>query len=151
MSEAGKALDFLKDNGVNVNVGTLVATIVILFILLIVFFSKYYPKITEWNDKRTQKKLDQAKEHQQLIDVVKKQQEHDKQFGEIMTMINGLSGSLGEISTKLDRDYDGHRVTLSVLLDIVECMQASTSPEECARQAQSKINGYIGHGKLPLQ
>lgn len=151
MAEAEKALSWFEKFNVNVSIGTLVATIVVLFVLAYVFFTKYYPKINQGLGARAQRQIEKEKEKQHIQEMEQTQKEQGKQIDQMFSMLKDLSSNVGKLSNQLDRDYNGHRVTLSVLLDIVECMQATTSPEECARQAQSKINGYLGNGTLPLQ
>lgn len=151
MEQAGKVLSWFEKANIPVSVGTVIATIAVLAVLAYVVLTKYYPAANRQISSRVTKQMEKEKKDKQLQEVLSKQKDQEEQMGQILETLAKMSGSMEELKKGMESSMNGHKVTLSVLLDIVECMQAATSPEECARQAQSKINGYFGTGKLPLQ
>ena len=151
MEQIGKVLGWFEKANISVSPGTLLATLAVLVVLAWVFYSKYYPQLKNGMDLRVKRQMDKEQKIQEIKRMMEKQKTHDEQMANMFTLLQDLSSSVHALSNQLEANSNGHKVTLSVLLDIIECMQATTSPSECARRAQSKINRYLGNGNLPLQ
>lgn len=150
MDNAGKVIDAVeKVTAQTVSVATIIAGILVLFIMALFFYNKIWPSIKNKYDESVKRKIEEKDEHSKLEAVVQKQKEHDDQFDEMIGMVKGLSANIDKLSDKLSMISGENKVSISVLLDIVECMQAKTSPEECARRAQISVNAYYREGKIP--
>ena len=150
MDEAEKIVETVeKISEKPVDHTTIIAAIIVFVVLLWMFYVKIWPVIKKKYDDSVQKKVEENNEHKKLEEVTKKQEEHDKQFQEMIGTIRKVSKSVDNISDQLTDVLGENKLTLSVLLDIVECMQNKTSPEECAKKAQGSINKYYREGKVP--
>ena len=150
MSDAEKVIKTVEEISGPVSIPTIIAAILILFVLFLVFYNKVWPIIKSHTDAKIKSRIETEKSKEQLKEIISKQETHDSQFEEMVSMVKKLSSDVEKVSEQLSDLSGGNRITLSVLLDIIDCMQASTSPDECARRAQGKINAYLGAGRLPL-
>ena len=66
-----------------------------------------------------------------------------------MGLVKTMSENVDKMSRQVSSISGETKVSISVLLDIVECMQAKTSPDECAQRAQRNVNAFYREGKLP--
>lgn len=151
MADANKVIQTVEKLGGDVSTATVIAAIAAFIMLLYVFYTKHYPVYSSSVEKRVNKRMDIERQKQQVQKVIDDQKNLDQKFNDMYEMVKELSESVKHVDNKLEGIVDGHKVTWSVLLDIVECMQAKTSPEECASRAQSKINSYIGSGFRNVQ
>lgn len=150
MGEAEKVIDAVeKATGQTVSLSTIIAGIGIILIIALYFYNKLWPIIKGKYEASVSRRIKEKTEHDKLEAVVAKQEEHDAQFEEMIGMVKDLSANIDKLSDKLSMISGENKVSISVLLDIVECMQAKTSPEECARRAQISVNAYYREGKIP--
>ena len=150
MEDADKVIQAVEElSESTVSVPTIIAGVLAIVAILLWAHKQIWPIIKEKYDKSVDKKIKEKEEHGKLESVAKKQEEHDKQFEEMLAMIKGLTVSVENVSNQLSGISGENKLTLSVLLDMIECMQAKTSPDECAKRAQSSINTYYREGKLP--
>ena len=150
MGDAEKVIETVEElSGSTVSVPTIIAGVLAVIAILLWAHKQIWPIIKEKFEKSVNDRVEENTQHEKLESVAKKQEEHDKQFDEIMEMIKNLGTSMETVSNQLSGISGENKLTLSVLLDMIECMQAKTSPEECAKRAQSSINTYYREGKLP--
>lgn len=150
MGDAEKVIDVVeKTTGQTVSLPTIVAVIGVILIIALYFYNKLWPIIKGRYDASVKRSVKEKEEHDKLEAVVAKQEEHDAQFEEMIGLVKNLSDNIDKLSDKLSMISGENKVSISVLLDIVECMQAKTSPEECARRAQMSVNAYYREGKIP--
>ena len=150
MGETGKVIDAVeKATNQPVSVSTVIASIAVLFIIGMFIYNKIWPIIKAKYEEKVKQRLNEKEKHDKLEFVVSKQKEHDDQFEEMIGMVKALSANVDKLSNQLSMISGENKVSISVLLDIVECMQAKTSPEECARRAQKIVNDYYRGGTLP--
>ena len=150
MSDAGKAVEAVeKVTGQPVSVSTVIAVFAVLLALFLFVYYKIWPIVKAKYENSVNKKIKEKDDHDKLDSVIQKQKEHDDQFGEMVKTIRSISENVDKLGNQLAVISGENKVSISVLLDIVECMQAKTSPEECARRAQKSVNAYYREGKLP--
>lgn len=148
--DAGKVIEKVEEiSGSQVSVPTIIAGALAVIAILLWAYKQIWPMVKDRFEKSVEKKLHETEERKDVESVMKKQEEHDKQFTEMMDMMKSMTADIGKLSDQLKGISGENKLTLSVLLDMIECMQAKTSPEECAQRAQSNINSYYRDGKLP--
>lgn len=134
-----------------VSIGTLIATVCVALFLFWAFYTKILPRLKQGVEEKVQKKLekrDQA-EHIQKLDAWR--EEHMKFSKEMHEALTSVGKSVDAITQMLEKQNDANITTMSVLLDIVECMQTGSDADECARRAQSRINQYFLSQGMNLQ
>lgn len=149
MSDAEKVVNAIEKNIGPVSFSTVIAVICLLFILFMFFYTKIWPLIQAQYKNRLQKAIQKEKEKTQISEIVSKQGEHESQLTSMMNLIQGISDNVDKMSRQVNSISGETKVSISVLLDIVECMQAKVSPEECAQRAQRNVNAFYREGKLP--
>lgn len=149
MGDAEKVVKAVEENVGPVSVATVIAAIGVLFVLFMFFYSKIWPIIKTQYQKRLDKALQREKEKTQIAEIVSKQETHDKQFESMLKLVQNVSDNVDKMSHQVASLSGETKVSISVLLDIVECMQAKTSPDECAQRAQRNVNAFYREGKLP--
>lgn len=150
MDEAEKIVETVeKISEEHVNPSTIIAVLILAVVLLWAFYTKVWPHIRKALEDNVQKRLEEENEHQKLENVEKGLEAHDAQLEDVAVMMRGVAKSVDEISKQLSGIAGENKLTLSVLLDMIECMQDKTSPEECAKRAQASINKYYREGQVP--
>lgn len=150
MGDAEKAISGIeKITGESVSWPTIIACVVVILAALLWIYKQIWPFFKERIDSNVSKRMKEKEEHDKVDAIEKKQQEQAEQFCEMVEMMKALTASVGQVSKQLDGISGENKLTLSVLLDMIECMQNKTSPEECAKLAQSNINTFYREGKLP--
>lgn len=135
--------------GQEVSWPTIIACIAVVLASLLWIYKQIWPIIKGKIDKSMKKTMEEKAQNERLEALEKKQEEQEKQFGQMADMMKNIAASVGKVSEQLDGISGENKLTLSVLLDMIECMQNKTSPEECAKLAQSNINLFYREGKLP--
>lgn len=135
--------------GQEVSWPTIIACIAVVLASLLWIYKQIWPIIKGKIDKNMEKTMAEKAQNERLETLEKKQEEQEKQFGQMADMMKDIAASVGKVSEQLDGISGENKLTLSVLLDMIECMQNKTSPEECAKLAQSNINLFYREGKLP--
>ena len=150
MGETEKIIQAVEEvSGQNVSVPTLIAGGLALIAIFLWVYKQIWPIIRGRFDAKVQKRVQEENAKEKLKELEANQAEQEKQFGEMVGMMKDLTASMGNVSQQLSGISGENKLTLSVLLDMIECMQAKTSPEECAKRAQASINAYYREGKLP--
>lgn len=150
MDNAEKVAETIENvSGNQVDMTTMIAAFVFALVVLWAFYTKIWPHIKKAFEDKLQKKIDEETEHNKIESVEKKQEEYEAQLEDVAVMIRGLTKSVESIGQQLSGISGENKLTLSVLLDMIECMQDKTSPEECAKRAQSSINKYYREGQVP--
>lgn len=135
--------------GQEVSWPTIIACIAVVLASLLWIYKQIWPIIKGKIDKSMEKTMAEKAQNERLEELGKKQEEQEKQFSQMADMMKDIAASVGKVSEQLDGISGENKLTLSVLLDMIECMQNKTSPEECAKLAQSNINLFYREGKLP--
>lgn len=135
--------------GQEVSWPTIIACIAVVLASLLWIYKQIWPIIKGKIDKSMEKTMAEKAQNERLEALEKKQEEQEKQFSQMADMMKDIAASVGRVSEQLDGISGENKLTLSVLLDMIECMQNKTSPEECAKLAQSNINLFYREGKLP--
>ena len=135
--------------GQEVSWPTIIACIAVVLASLLWIYKQIWPIIKGKIDKSMEKTMAEKAQNERLEELGKKQEEQEKQFSQMADMMKDIAASVGRVSEQLDGISGENKLTLSVLLDMIECMQNKTSPEECAKLAQSNINLFYREGKLP--
>lgn len=135
--------------GQEVSWPTIIACIAVVLASLLWIYKQIWPIIKGKIDKNMKKTMEEKAQNERLEALEKKQEEQEKQFSQMADMMKDIAASVGRVSEQLDGISGENKLTLSVLLDMIECMQNKTSPEECAKLAQSNINLFYREGKLP--
>jgi hypothetical protein len=135
--------------GQEVSWPTIIACIAVVLASLLWIYKQLWPIIKGKIDKNMEKTMEEKAQNERLEALEKNQEEQEKQFGQMADMMKDIAASVGKVSEQLDGISGENKLTLSVLLDMIECMQNKTSPEECAKLAQSNINLFYREGKLP--
>lgn len=135
--------------GQEVSWPTIIACIAVVMASLLWIYKQIWPIIKGKIDKSMEKTMAEKAQNERLEELGKKQEEQEKQFSQMADMMKDIAASVGRVSEQLDGISGENKLTLSVLLDMIECMQNKTSPEECAKLAQSNINLFYREGKLP--
>jgi hypothetical protein len=135
--------------GQEVSWPTIIACIAVVMASLLWIYKQIWPIIKGKIDKSMEKTMAEKAQNERLEELGKKQEEQEKQFSQMADMMKDIAASVGKVSEQLDGISGENKLTLSVLLDMIECMQNKTSPEECAKLAQSNINLFYREGKLP--
>ena len=135
--------------GQEVSWPTIIACIAVVLASLLWIYKQIWPIIKGKIDKSMEKTMAEKEQNERLEELGKKQEEQEKQFSQMADMMKDIAASVGRVSEQLDGISGENKLTLSVLLDMIECMQNKTSPEECAKLAQSNINLFYREGKLP--
>lgn len=135
--------------GKEVSWPTIIACIAVVLASLLWIYKQIWPIIKGKIDKSMEKTMAEKAQNERLEEFGKKQEEQEKQFSQMADMMKDIAASVGRVSEQLDGISGENKLTLSVLLDMIECMQNKTSPEECAKLAQSNINLFYREGKLP--
>lgn len=135
--------------GQEVSWPTIIACIAVVLASLLWIYKQIWPIIKGKIDKNMEKTMEEKAQNERLEALEKNQEEQEKQFGQMADMMKDIAASVGKVSEQLDGISGENKLTLSVLLDMIECMQNKTSPEECAKLAQSNINLFYREGKLP--
>lgn len=149
MGDAEKVVKAVEDNMGPVSVATIVAAIGIAFVLFMFFYTKVWPIIKSQYQHRLEKALQREKEKNQIAEIVEKQEKYEEQMESMMGLVKTMSENVDKMSRQVSSISGETKVSISVLLDIVECMQAKTSPDECAQRAQRNVNAFYREGKLP--
>lgn len=135
--------------GQEVSWPTIIACIAVVLASLLWIYKQIWPIIKGKIDKSMEKTMAEKAQNERLEELGKKQEEQEKQFSQMADMMKDIAASVGRVSEQLDGISGENKLTLSVLLDMIECMQNKTSPEECAKLAQNNINLFYREGKLP--
>lgn len=135
--------------GQEVSWPTIIACIAVVLASLLWIYKQIWPIIKGKIDKSMEKTMAEKAQNERLEEFGKKQEEQEKQFSQMADMMKDIAASVCKVSEQLDGISGENKLTLSVLLDMIECMQNKTSPEECAKLAQSNINLFYREGKLP--
>ena len=135
--------------GQKVSWPTIIACIAVVLASLLWIYKQIWPIIKGKIDKSMEKTMAEKAQNERLEELGKKQEEQEKQFSQMADMMKDIAASVDRVSEQLDGISGENKLTLSVLLDMIECMQNKTSPEECAKLAQSNINLFYREGKLP--
>lgn len=135
--------------GQEVSWPTMVACIAVVLAVALWIYKEIWPIIKGRVDKSVENRMKEKEQDERMEAIEKKQEEQEKQFGQMAEMMKDIAASVGKVSEQLDGISGENKLTLSVLLDMIECMQNKTSPEECAKLAQSNINLFYREGKLP--
>lgn len=135
--------------GQEVSWPTIIACIAVVLASLLWIYKQVWPIIKGKIDKSMEKTMAEKAQNERLEALEKNQEEQEKQFSQMADMMKDIAASVGRVSEQLDGISGENKLTLSVLLDMIECMQNKTSPEECAKLAQSNINLFYREGKLP--
>lgn len=135
--------------GQEVSWPTIIACIAVVLASLLWIYKQIWPIIKGKIDKSMEKTMAEKAQNERLEELGKKQEEQEKQFSQMADMMKDIAASVDRVSEQLDGISGENKLTLSVLLDMIECMQNKTSPEECAKLAQSNINLFYREGKLP--
>lgn len=135
--------------GQEVSWPTIIACIAVVLASLLWIYKQIWPIIKGKIDKNMKNTMEEKAQNERLEALEKKQEEQEKQFSQMADMMKDIAASVGKVSEQLDGISGENKLTLSVLLDMIECMQNKTSPEECAKLAQSNINLFYREGKLP--
>lgn len=135
--------------GQEVSWPTIIACIAVVLASLLWIYKQIWPIIKGKIDKSMEKTMAEKAQNERLEELGKKQEEQEKQFSQMADMMKDIAASVCKVSEQLDGISGENKLTLSVLLDMIECMQNKTSPEECAKLAQSNINLFYREGKLP--
>ena len=130
-----------------VSIGTVVATFVIALFLSWAFFTKILPRLKQGVEERVKRRIEKEKQadHIQKLDAWR--EEHMKFSEELHKALKDVGKSVDTITNMLERQNDANITTMSVLLDIVECMRTGADADKCAERAQGRINKYfLSHG-----
>ena len=150
MDNPEKAVQAIESiTGQEVSWPTIIACIAVVLASLLWIYKQIWPIIKGKIDKSMEKTMAEKAQNERLEELGKKQEEQEKQFSQMADMMKDIAASVGRVSEQLDGISGENKLTLSVLLDMIECMQNKTSPEECAKLAQSNINLFYREGKLP--
>lgn len=150
MDNPEKAVEAIEAiTGQEVSWPTIIACIAVVLASLLWIYKQIWPIIKGKIDKNVEKTMEEKAQNERLEALEKRQEEQEKQFGQMAGMMKDIAASVGKVSEQLDGISGENKLTLSVLLDMIECMQNKTSPEECAKLAQSNINLFYREGKLP--
>ena len=96
---------------------------------LLWIYKQIWPIIKGKIDKSMEKTMAEKAQNERLEELGKKQEEQEKQFSQMADMMKDIAASVGRVSEQLDGISGENKLTLSVLLDMIECMQNKTSPD----------------------
>ena len=150
VGDAGKIVDVVeKASGNQVDVTTMIATVLIIACVLLFLYKTVWPLLMKYFDEKAANRQETEKYKKRMEDMTKNYEKHDRQMEEMAGSIKQLASSTEKLCAKVDDISGGYKITISVLLDIINCMDGSTSPENCAKEAKEKVNAYFREGKLP--
>jgi predicted PurR-regulated permease PerM len=149
VGDAEKVVQTVEKVSGPVDISTMIATILIALFILIFIYKTIWPLLKKYIDEKMTKNKETEKNRQQLEEVRKSQENNEKQMTEMNNMVKELTVSTDKLCKQVQDISGGYKITISVLLDIINCMDGSTSPESCAKEAKEKVNAYFREGKLP--
>lgn len=149
VGDAEKVVQTVEKVSGPVDISTMIATILIALFILIFIYKTIWPLLKKYIDEKMAKNKETEKNRQQLEEVRKSQENNEKQMTEMNNMVKELTVSTDKLCKQVQDISGGYKITISVLLDIINCMDGSTSPESCAKEAKEKVNAYFREGKLP--
>ena len=149
VGDAEKVVQTVEKVSGPVDISTMIATILIALFILIFIYKTIWPLLKKYIDEKMTKNKETEKNQQQLEEVRKSQENNEKQMTEMNNMVKELTVSTDKLCKQVQDISGGYKITISVLLDIINCMDGSTSPESCAKEAKEKVNAYFREGKLP--
>lgn len=149
MGDIEKVVKAVEGNVGPVSFSTVIAAICVLFVIFMFFFTKVWPLMKAQYENRLKKALQKEQERSQIAEIVSKQSEYEAQMQSMIGLVKTMSDNVDQMSKNVSVISGETKVSISVLLDIVECMQAKVSPEECAQRAQRNVNAFYREGKLP--
>jgi predicted PurR-regulated permease PerM len=149
VGDAEKVVQTVEKVSGPVDISTMIATILIALFILIFIYKTIWPLLKKYIDEKMTKNKETEKNRQQLEEVRKSQENNEKQMTEMNNMVKELTVSTDKLCKQVQDISGGYKITISVLLDIINCMDGSTSPENCAKEAKEKVNAYFREGKLP--
>jgi len=149
VGDAEKVVQTVEKVSGPVDISTMIATILIALFILIFIYKTIWPLLKKYIDEKMTKNKETEKNRRQLEEVRKSQENNEKQMTEMNNMVKELTVSTDKLCKQVQDISGGYKITISVLLDIINCMDGSTSPENCAKEAKEKVNAYFREGKLP--
>lgn len=149
MAEAEKVVDMVEKVSGPVDLPTAIAAILIALVLGAFLYNKIWPLIRKHFEDKSKRREETEKYKQEIEDVARNQEKNESKVEELTEVVKKLAVSVNDLCGKVDEISGGYKITISVLLDIINCMDGSTSPENCAKEAKEKVNAYFREGKLP--
>lgn len=149
MAEAEKVVDMVEKVSGPVDLPTAIAAILIALVLGAFLYNKIWPMIRKHFEEKSKRREETEKYKREIEDVARNQEKNEGKVEELTEIVKQLAVSVNDLCGKVDDISGGYKITISVLLDIINCMDGSTSPENCAKEAKEKVNAYFREGKLP--
>lgn len=134
-----------------VSIGTVVASVIISITLFWIFYTKLLPRLKQGVEEKVKKKLETQEQAEHIRKLDEWREEHMQFSKEMHIALTNMGKSVDTISQILEKQNDANITTMSVLLDIVECMQTGSDADECAKRAQGRINKYFLSQGMNLQ
>lgn len=149
IGDAEKVVEAVEKVSGPVDIATAIAAILIAMAAAIFLYKTIWPMLKKYLDTKISKQEQRQQEQRQMEEISKSQEKNDRQIEEMSGLVKQLTVSTENLCKQVQEISGGYKITISVLLDIINCMDGSTSQENCAKEAKEKVNAYFREGKLP--